>query len=397
MLRGMPRSVPRLPSFTGCICAALLGALACKGGSDPARAFGPTGPVTLSPGNLAGQDEDPSIVRALDGSLYVAWYSNRNPLQPDGLQDKEIFLMRSADGATWTDPPIQLTRSPVFAFYPSLAQDASGVFHLAWWRLIPLPPGCDPDAVATTCTGTQNRIVYKSSPDGVTWDLDQEQEIATGPGDWLPSLVADRIGGRLLVYFAAVARDQSGNVNLGETTLRIFVVIHDGNGWSAAPTPLTGVNVDTSHNTYPHVVQKSDGSFLMTWTRYDAARPNGVLQVTSEPSTATMFSTSADGISWTPPVVMSDPVSFIDVFPYLYGDQAGAQWYVSWLTTAFSASGGVVELPVGGTYPGEVTARPELGGYTARIVATSTPGIYWGVWVEGAPSTQKIRHRFFAR
>lgn len=383
------------------VLAALLGVAACGGGGgsngpapDPLRSLAPTGPMTLSPGNLAGQDEDPSLLVARDGSLLVAWYSNRNGLQPDGVDDKEIFVMRSADGASFTDPPIQATRHSTFAFYPSLAQDPSGAFHLAWWRLIPLPAGCNP-GVPGACTGTANRILYKSSPDGVAWDLDQEEEIASGPGDWLPSLVADGAAGRLLVYFAAVARDANGNVNLAERLLRLHVVIRDAGVWSA-PIPLAGVNEDTTHNTYPHVARRSDGSFLMTWTRYDAAAPNDVLQVIQEPSTDTMLSTSADGVAWSPPVRMSDGASAIDVFPSLVGDASRSQWSVTWITTAFGAPT-VVELAEGASYPGDVVARPEIAGHSARIVPTATPGIHWAAWVEGGSVTPKVRHRFLAR
>lgn len=371
--------------------ALLLGVAGCGGGSsggapDPgplARLAPSAAASVLSPGNASGQDEDPSIVRARDGSLYVAWYSNRNGLQTDGREDKEIFLMRSGDGATWTDPPIQLTRDPAFAFYPSLAQDAAGAFHLAWWRVIPTGPGTD------------NRILYKSSPDGVTWDADQGLEIASGPGDWLPALVADRAGGRLLVYFSAVARDRNGAVNLGERILRLHVAIRDAAGAWAAPAPLQGVNEDATHNTYPHVLQRAGGSFVMTWTRYDAAQPNDVLQVIQEPSTVTMLSTSADGVAWTPPVAMSEAGAAIDVFPSLFADPADRP-FVLWTTTAFGAPV-TAELAAGASYPGGVVQRPEISGYTARLLATPTPGIFWSVWVEGPAGTQKVRHRFLAR
>jgi hypothetical protein len=384
-------------------------ALGCNGAPDPGGAgagpggdggpltrIEPGGPLPLSPGNLTGQDEDPTILRALDGSLFAAWYSNRNGTQEDGLEDKEVFLVRSTDALSWTDPPIQLTRSSAWAFYPSLTQDRSGAFHLAWWRVILLPPGCTP---AVDCTGTDNRIVYKSSPDGIAWDLDAEVEITAGPGDWLPSIVHDRIGDRLLVYFAAVARDANGDVDLGEATTRIYVVIHEGGAWSP-PARLSGVNPDTSHNTYPHVVQRDDGVFQMTWTRYDAGAGSDVLQVLEEPSTDTMFSTSTDGLTWSAPVVMSDGGAgpAIDVFPYLYADHAGARWYVTWRTTALGGAGGAaVELPVGAAYPGDLVERPEIAGYTGRVLATPTPDVFWAVWVRGPAPAQKVEHRFFAK
>jgi hypothetical protein len=355
---------------------------------DPLAHLEPTEPAVLSPGNADGQDEDPSILRAADGSLVAAWYSNRNGQQKGGHQDREIFLARTEDGATWTDPPVQITRGEAYAFYPSLAQDQDGDFHLAWWRMLPTPEGCAP----ADCTGTDNRILIKSSSRADAWDLDEETEIAAGPGDWLPSLVADRVSPRRLVYFASPVRDADGNVDLTERVLRIYVVIEDGNGWSA-PRRLAGVNPDESHNTYPHVVQTDGGGFLMTWTRYDAAAPNDVLHVIAEPSTQTMVAASEDGITWTEVATLSRAEPAVDVFPSLYADESGT-WRAIWRSSAGGApTGTTFERAVGG----DIAERPELEGYTGRMLATATSDLYWGVWVAGDEGRQKIHHRFFAR
>ena len=369
------------------------------GGTSPLEHLTPTSAAALSPGNAAGQDEDPSIVRALDGALYVAWYSNRNGAQPeDGVPDREIFLARSEDGRAWTDPPIQLTRHPRYSFYPSLAQDESGTFHLAWWRVTPTPEGCVPDV---DCDGGATyRVMYKSSPNGADWSLDEETAIADGPGDLLPSLVVDRAAHRLLAYFASVTRAADGTVDLGDGVLRVYLSVHDGSGWSA-PQRLLGVDTDASHDTFPHVVQRGDGTFAMTWTRYDAAASADALRPLMDPTTDTMFSTSDDGLHWAAPVVMSDggAQSAIDALPYLYASQDGVTWQVLWITTAGAAPGAgrVIELAIGGAYPGDVVERPEIRGYSGHILATATPGIYWGVWVEGPMERQKIMHAFFEK
>ena len=361
--------------------------------ADPLTALQPGDPFTLSTGNPSGQDEDPAVLRAADGSLYAAWYSNRNGSQPDGREDKEIFLSRTTDGAMWTDPPVQVTRDDEWSFYPALAQGGDGAVHAVWWRVRLIPQGCTP---AVDCTGTDNRIVHKRSPDGVTWQLDAETEIASGPGDWLPSVVYDSVADRMLVYFAAVVRDAAGNTDFGETITRIYVVIDDGNGWSA-PARLVGVNPDTSHNTYPHVAQRADGTFVMTWTRYDSSAPSNVLQVIMEASTETMYSTSVDGISWTTPITLSggSAEGAVDVFPWLHSDHAGAQWYVTWLSA--TTSGVTVEMPVDGTYPDDRVERPELAGYTARVVATATPGVFFAAWVEGNDPVQSVIGRLFTK
>ena len=391
---------PPLPSLRRlCCAAAVLALLPLAGGcskdppGDPLQHLAPTGELALSPGNEGGQDEDPSILRAADGKLYVAWYSNRNGLQAEGLQDKEIFLARSSDGKSWTDPPVQVTRSASWAFAPSLAQDDAGVFHLAWWRWTLTPAGCVPPAPC----GVDYRIAYKSSPDGVDWNLDEEAVVADGPADWLPSLVFDRVSRRMLLYFASPARDADGAVEptlAPPFTVRLYVTVKGASGWSQ---PRRVAGIDTGHDTYPFVVQRSDGTFLMTWTRYDAGSldVDPVSAVTRQPSTETMYSTSADGLAWTAPVALSSNPGAVDVFPSLYADQSGV-WHALWLTNAADPNGATVEVTLGAS-PSPPVSRPEIAGYTGRVVATATPDVYWGAWVSGTEPTQKVRHAFFER
>lgn len=364
--------------------------------ANPLTVLAPTQPAILSPANATGQDEDPTILRAADGGLYLAWYSNRNGLQADGVEDKEIFVMRSVDGRNWSDPPVQATEHARYSFFPSLAQDTRNRLHLAWWRVIPTPEGCVP---GVDCDGgTLNRVMYKSSADGLTWDRSAETTVADGPGDWLPSIVHDRVSDRLLIFFASVARDANGNTSLAELVNRLYVVVNDGTGWSA-PRRLQGVNPGSTHNTFPHVVQRADGMFLMTWTRYEAG-PIDPSQSLSERSTDTLWATSTDGVNWTLPTVVSDndTLANIDVLPTLYQESTGNNWIVTWLTASDPTAGASsVEMRVGGSYPTDLGMRPELTGYSGHVVATATPGIYLGVWVSGAQNRQKIWYRYFSR
>ncbi len=353
-------------------------------GGDPLTHLQPTTPLPLSPGNLDGQDEDPGILIARDGSLYAAWYSNRLGRHPSGRERKEIFVVRSTDGVTWTEPA-QATENTEWSFYPSLAQSADGVFHLVWMRWRLLPQGCVPDAPGCPggpqcCTGTERRIVYDGSPDGVTWVHGQARELSPGPADELASLVA-AADGRLLVYYVSGYR-------AGDTVRQIFRVAHDGTSWGA-PILVNEVSSTLHHDTFPHVAERAAGGFLMTWTRYDLADGDNLFNY----STRTMISTSTDGLVWTPPVVLngSSYATTIDVFPHLYPDHARQNWFVAWVTEA-----GVVDLPVAGTFPDDLAAL-DIPGYTPRIFPTATPGIYWAAWAEGTEPRQKVRYRFFAK
>jgi hypothetical protein len=331
-----------------------------------------TGQV-LSAGNEGGQDEDPSLLREADGQLALAWYSNR-------AGGKELFITHSADGQSWS-APIQVTRSDGDSFYPSLGQEPAGTFHLAWWRVRHVG-----------LFGTNNQILAKSSPDGVTWDLDQEEVVAGGPGDFVPCLVHDRVGSRRLVYFASPTRGADGSVDLGGKTLRIYVSENSGNGWGP-PRRLNGVNDDASHDTFPFVVQREDGTFLMVWTRYSASASNDVLAVLSDTTTQTMASTSANGLDWEAPVVVSaGGDGAVDALPSLYPDFGGASWTALWVT-----AGGELEASLDGAIPSAATPRPELAGYSARAAPLDDAGRFLGVWVAGASGRQKIRFDVFSR
>lgn len=338
-----------------------------------------TGQV-LSAGNEEGQDEDPSLLRSADGQLHVAWYSDRN-----GPDDKELFITHSADGQAWSEPA-QLTRSGGDSFYPSLAQDAAGAFHLAFWRVIHV-----------NVLGTNNKIFTKSSADGTTWDLDQETVVAGGPNDLVPCMVHDRVAGRLLVYFASSSRAADGRVDLNEKTLRLYVSENAGAGWSL-PSRLNGVNDDASHNTFPSVVQTDDGTFLMVWTRYKASASSGVLTVLSDPSTETMISLSSNGLDWEEPRLVSPGgESTVDALPSFYPDAAGTSWTALWLTAPKgSSSGSTVEAVLSGPLPA-ATPRPEITGYSGHAAPLDASGHYLGVWVAGRSGRQKIRFDVFSR
>src|SRR6185503_10799747 len=97
-------------------------AAACRDQSPP-RAFAPTDPILLSTGSPT-KDEDPSIILAKDGTIFVAYFSDRG-------NNPDIYITSTKNGRDWT-PAVRVTTSPGGDFYPSLFQDDAGLFHLAW-------------------------------------------------------------------------------------------------------------------------------------------------------------------------------------------------------------------------------------------------------------------------
>jgi hypothetical protein len=244
------------------------------------------------------------------------------------------------------------------------------------------------------CTGTKNWLLARTSTDGLTWSAPIET-VTSGLGDWLPSVVDDPANGRVLVYFAAVARQADGTIDGGDPTGRLFVVAKTGTSWGAV-TPLAGVTDPATHQSYPFVLRRPDGTFAMTWTRFSGA--SGSWDQVLVPSSETWVATSADGITWSNARAISEGAgNFIDVFPSLYFDHARTQLSVIWVSTDGNAAGNVLEMPFDGTYPTGRLVHTNLVGYTPRVHATATPDVYWGVWVQGEKPYQRVRGQFFTK
>ncbi|MGH9223530.1 MAG: hypothetical protein ACRD2W_07025 [Acidimicrobiales bacterium] len=131
----------------------------------------------IDPGNQRSGSPRPPVLAAdpNSGNLYVAWYSNTNPMNAAGdfQGDMEIFLRRSADGGrTWSDRVVlnddKGQGRPANQFDPGVAIAPNGRVDVAWYdgRLNPKPP--------VTGTGNDENgfqdIYYTSSVDGgKTW------------------------------------------------------------------------------------------------------------------------------------------------------------------------------------------------------------------------------------
>ena len=351
---------------------------------EPLENLPPSGPGLLAPGNPSGNDENPVLLRGVDGSLMVAYASDRN-----GANDNEIMLLRSTDGNNWPSTPIQITDHPSDGnFYPAIAQQVNGFVHAVWWRRTVSGPGAE------------YRIYYNHSltTDGATWNLSAEEIVADGPGDQLPTMAVRPVSGRPIVYFVSSTRDANGDVDLTftDTRLRIYATQKLGDGSWSQPVRLQEINDLTNHNTYPKVMRSSDGTYLMAWARYDGTASNDWGSIFSEPSADIWVSTSADGFFWAPAILASDglAVGATDVYPSLYQNQEGT-WFAFWL----SASGGDstwLEVPFGDglSHAAPLAGVPGLA-IGAQILATGTPDVYWRVWTEGGPGSQQIQTTYY--
>jgi hypothetical protein len=339
---------------------------ACGESTPPDGEFRPTEPRLLSALSPA-KDEDPSVLRAADGTLLVAWFSERSG-NPD------LWITSTRNGADWTDP-VRVTTAPGGDFNPHLIQDDAGVFHLVWFRW---------------SAPFRGNIWSNSSTDGVTWDPGAEVQVTRmfDVDDWVPTL-AQAADGSLLVYFVSELRDSANSTNEIYRSRR-----PPGAGEWDPVAALPGINSPTAHDHLPFAARVGD-DIRLVWVRFDTTQAIPWLNPESDLYTAT----SADGITWSTPVRLTDePGAVVNLYPKLYADAAGA-WSYLWLSTRSGAARpferDVVEP---GGSPQGVRPRDELpDGYSHSIVATSTPGIYLGVWVQGPEGSQDLWYRFFER
>jgi len=340
-------------------------------GEDPSQSqtgpvFAPTDARLLSTGSPT-KDEDPSVIRARDGTLFVAWFSDRGG-NPD------IYVTSTRNGSDWSSPA-RVTTSVDGDFNPSLHQDGQGTFHLAWFRW---------DAPF------RGHIWYNTSPDGLAWDPGAEVQVTTAPDfdDWVPT-ITQATDGTLLIYFVSAKRNVANRTNEIYVTAKRLAVA----GWDA-PVPVAGLNSATEHDHLPFAA-RTGGEITLVWVRYDTTQAIPWLNAKSD----LVYSTSSDGLNWAPAAkITSDSGNAVNLFPALYSS-LDAKWSIVWLSTRLGPPR-VFELPLAGAdlYPqGLVVDTLLTAGYSHRIAATPTPGVYIGVWVQGPDGAQDIYYRFFAR
>ena len=334
--------------------------------SDDGPKFKPGSTQLLSAGSPT-KDEDPSVIRAHDGRLFVAWFSDRGG-NPD------IYVTSTRDGSDWTSP-VRVTTSSDGDFAPSLLQGDNGTFHLVWFRW---------DAPL------HGHIWYNTSPDGLTWDQRSETQITTGldVDDWVPT-ITQASDGTLLVFFVSIKR------NAANPTNDIYVVRrHPGEAiWDAA-VPVTGINSATEHDHLPFAARTGD-RITLVWVRTDTTQALPWLNSKSD----LFYATSVDGLSWSNPSRITNTAGNVaNLFPGLFASLEG-EWFLVWLSTR-PGEPKVFELPLADVvqYPlGLIKNKKLRAGYSHRSAPTSTSGVFIGVWVEGPEGAQDIYYRFFRK
>ena len=131
---------------------------------DPLEGAAATPPALLSTGSPT-KDEDPSVLLAADGRVFVAWFSDRG-------NNPDIYVASTNDRRTWS-APVRVTSGPGGDFYPNLLQDSGGVLHLVWFQWVALFVG---------------QIRHATSSDGITWSPEEAVTTEFLVDDWVPTV-----------------------------------------------------------------------------------------------------------------------------------------------------------------------------------------------------------------
>jgi hypothetical protein len=232
-------------------------------------------------------------------------------------------------------------------------------------------------------------VFHARSPtadDGLGWDTAREVEVtrAVGTDDWVPSLAIDG-GGALTI---AMARNTCPPPDACHG-LALTRSVDGGDSWSA-PAIAVAATATVEHHLPALAV---DGAGLaLAWTPYD--RGEGPPWAGLATGAHVAIARSADGTSWSAPAdVTARAGDAITLFPTLYADHAG-RTQLAWMT---AGAGGqtVVSRPLADT---AATPAPlPIDGYSPRVVATATPGVYLAAWVAGPAGERDVFVRVFAR
>lgn len=332
-----------------------------------ADVFTPGAKVLLSSDNPDSLDEDPCVLAGADGSLLIAYFSQRNG-NPD------LYVRRTTNGVDWTEA--RITTNAAGDYYPQLTQDETGRFHLTWFRWTAFQVGA---------------VWYSNTLDPMSWDETSEEQITNTPAvdDWIPTLAKTKTGD-LVVTFASAKRVPSQGSEL------FLVRKVAGSTYWSNPEQLTTLGSTTQDDTLPVVTRMGDALDLV-WVR---CTPGGAIPCLSE-SADLFHSTSADeGLSWSAPepITSDTPDTTADTLPSLYRDDAGS-WTVVWIHAPPSSPGEAVELPFENLAATPVP-NPIFEGYSPHAALTATPGVFLGAWVESDPTDQNkkdVYYRFFSK
>ena len=312
--------------------------------------------------SLTTNDEDPWLMKALDGNYYIAYFS-------DSLGTPDVWITKSSDGIHWDPAWVAMETPTENEFYPCMAQAADSSFHMAWMK--------------QETNGSWN-IWYSHSSDAIVWSSPIALTTDVVSINWLPNLLIDYNG----TFHITWSSNKTGNMELYS--------IKSSNGGATWTSPVQIIN-HPFHDLAPFVLQKYDSSYVMVWQHFH----DTLISYLSD-STEIFYSTSADGENWsTPSNLTLDPTNAkrVDALPIIYADSPNNDYYISWTSTRHTIYGGTAQLSLSAIENGANGSNsiqiPGIG-YSPRIISTGTAGKFLMIWVSDPNGDEKrdIYHQF---
>ncbi len=295
-------------------------------------------PVQLTRGT--GKNEDPCLLRAQDGTIYMAWFSDRSG-------NSHIYLTATKDSLRWSEPVAIIQGGGGGNFYPSLAQTNDGTFHLTWFRI---------DAKSHVFS-----VWYANSKYAGTWSEPQAMSPPDKDYNWVPTIAAAKDGS----VWIAWASGRTGNKDI------FLKQSKDGGRTWQEPVQVTNHHF---HDDLPQIAQRPDGTFILVWTRYQPGKDD-YLSKTAE----IYYALSTDGATWSDPMAITHN-DYTDSIPEVYSNMNGSEFFVAWCSAK-----GSFDLSLS-----DVTAQPRhplgrnIEGYSLRVLPL-TDKDYLVVWVRKTP------------
>jgi len=249
-------------------------------------------------------DEDGTFGLGDDGTVYFAWVSNR-------AGNVDVWMTSTRDGLTWSDPwPV--VQTPVDDLMNSMVRTSDRRFHLTGRR------------------GNWGRgeiaVWDSSSTDMVHWTKPVQWSAPGSFGNFQEAPGGD--------YWLVTASLRTGNWDLYIQRSR-----DRGKTWGAA-LALTNDPLDDFLFAFRIA---PDGTFIVLWERHDPSVRGGLLGKSAD----IYLTTSADGVHWTPPRLLT-PYSGrpeTDTAPALLA-APGGRIYGAWLTSRYRRRVSVVAVPL---------------------------------------------------
>ena len=177
-----------------------------------------------------GDDCRPGIVQAVDGTLWVVWYSRRSG-------NYDIWYKTSVDGGTTWSAATQLTTHSSSNYSPAIAQAADGTLWVVWYSYR---------------SGNAD-IWYRTSDDnGVTWSADTQLTTDSG-SDYDPTITQAYDGTIWVVW------DSWRNGNVADLYYKTST--DGGATWS----PDIRLTTDESWDQDPSITRTADGAVWVAW------------------------------------------------------------------------------------------------------------------------------------